>query len=97
MDSEILKLPRTLQGARIKAFEKRWLFHLGFTDEERIRSPVLEIKLTFLPDGKIMMERGITEPILKPPEVSGPFVAVVGQSMPTKEMVKKLDEVASCQ
>ena len=66
MDPEILKLPRTQQGARIKAFEKRWLFHLGFTDEERVKADVLEIKLTFLPDGKIVMERGIV--VLKPKE-----------------------------
>ena len=76
MDPEILKLPRTQQGARIKAFEKRWLFHLGFTDEERIRSPMLEIKLTFLPDGKIMMERGITSTVVKAPEVLNNEVTV---------------------
>jgi hypothetical protein len=61
MEPDILKLPRTQQGARIKAFEKKWLAHLGFTDEERVSAAVLEIKLTFLPDGKIVLERAPTE------------------------------------
>ena len=70
MESETLKLPRTQQGARIKAFEKRWLNYLGFTEEERLTAPVLEIKLTFLPDGKIMLERGVAVSTPKPPETN---------------------------